>query len=67
MLNPEISRAALSLPREERLELARLLIESLVEPESLTDAMNEGVKRIEAIATGRLVGLTEEEYRAAIE
>ena len=66
MLNPEISRAALSLPPEERLELARLLIESLVEPESLTDAMNEGVKRIEYVATGRVAGLTAEQYRAVL-
>lgn len=66
MLNTEISRTALGLPPEDRLELARLLVESVVEPESLTDAVKKGVKRIEDVATGKVVGLTEEQYRAAI-
>lgn len=66
MLNTEISRTALSLPPEDRLELARLLVESVVEPASLTDAVKEGIKRIEEVATGKVAGLTEEQYRAAM-
>jgi putative addiction module component (TIGR02574 family) len=62
----DVAQVALELPAEERLELARRLIESVVEPASLDDAVTEGIKRIEDIASGRVQGLTEEQYRAAL-
>jgi hypothetical protein len=54
-------------PEEEGLKLARRLIKSVVTPHSLTDTLNEGVRRIEDVATGRVQGLTEAEYRRAHE
>jgi putative addiction module component (TIGR02574 family) len=66
MLTADLSRAALELPAEERLELARRVVESVVEPAALNDAVTEGVRRIEDIASGRVEGLTEEQYRAAL-
>ena len=66
MRTTEFSRTALRFPPEERLELARRLVESVVEPASLTEAVKEGIRRIEDVATGRVAGLTEEQYRAAI-
>jgi putative addiction module component (TIGR02574 family) len=66
MLTAEISRTALELPPEDRLELARRLVESVVQPASLTESVTEGIRRIEDIATGRVQGLTEEQYRAAL-
>ena len=66
MLIAEISRNALELPLEERLELARRLVESVVQPAPLTDAVKNGIRRIEDVAAGRITGLTEEEYRAAV-
>ena len=66
MLTAELSRAVLELPAEDRLELARRLVESVVEPASLTEEIHEGFRRIEDIAAGRVVGLTEEEFRAAL-
>ena len=66
MLTAEISRTALELPPEDRLELARRLVESVVEPAPLTDAVKEGIRRIEEVATGRVTGLTEEQYRATL-
>jgi len=65
MLPTELSRTALDLPPEDRLELARKLVESVVIPAPLTNAVNEGVQRMEAIVAGRVPALTEEEYRAA--
>ena len=56
----------LELPPDERLELARRLVESVVAPATLNEAIKEGIRRIEDIATGRVRGLTEEEYRAAL-
>jgi putative addiction module component (TIGR02574 family) len=66
MPTTDLSRAALELPPEERLELARRLVESVVEPAQFSAAVSEGIKRIEDVATGRVQGLTEEQYRAAL-
>lgn len=66
MLSTELSRAALELPAADRLELARRLVESVVEPVPLTPAVQEGIRPIEEIAAGRVTALTEEEYRAAL-
>ena len=63
----ELSKAAFELSAEERLDLARRLVESVVAPESLNDAIAQGVQRIEDIASGRVKGLTEDEFRSAIQ
>ena len=62
----DVAQIALGLPPEERLELARRLVESVVAPLPLQDAITEGLRRIEDLATGRVKGLTEEEYRTAM-
>jgi putative addiction module component (TIGR02574 family) len=56
----------LDLPVEDRLELARRLVESVVYPAQLNDAVAEGIRRIEAVAAGRVAGMTEEQFRAAL-
>jgi putative addiction module component (TIGR02574 family) len=67
MLSSDLSRIALELSPEDRLELARRLVESVVLPLPLNEAVAEGIRRIEDIATGRVEGLTEEQYRAAMQ
>jgi len=66
MSSDELSRCALELPAEERLELARRLVESVVIPEPLSESVLEGVRRLEDMVAGRVKGLTEEEYRQAL-
>jgi putative addiction module component (TIGR02574 family) len=66
MGSAELARIALELPPEERLDLARLLVESVVAPAVLNQAITEGIRRIEDLATGKVQGLTEEEFRAAL-
>jgi putative addiction module component (TIGR02574 family) len=66
MLSRDLSRLALELPPEDRLELARRLVESVVAPAPLNEAVTQGIRRIEDIVTGRVEGLTEEQYRAAL-
>jgi putative addiction module component (TIGR02574 family) len=66
MVSADLAKIAFELPPEERLELARRLVESVVSPETLTEAMTEGIRRIEDVAAGRVAGLTEEQYRAAL-
>jgi len=61
----DLNRFAFELPPEERLDLARRLIESVVAPASLNQAITEGIRRIEDLASGRVQGLNEEEFRAA--
>lgn len=66
MLNPEISRIVLNQSSGIRIELARLLVKSAVEPGLPIDAVKNGLQRIEDVATGTIAGLTEEQYRAAM-
>lgn len=66
MLSEDLSRTVLELPVEEKLELARRLVESVVSPALLNEAFAEGIRRIEDVADGRVAGLTEEEFRAAL-
>ena len=66
MLSEQVSQEMLSLPVEDRLELARRLVESVVLPASLNDAVSAGIKRIEDVASGRVAGLTESEFWAAL-
>jgi putative addiction module component (TIGR02574 family) len=67
MVSTDLAKIAFELPAEERLELARRLVESVIAPDSVTAALTEGIRRIEDVATGRVKGLTEEEYRAALQ
>ena len=62
----ELSKAAFELFAEERLELARWLAESVIAPKSLDDAIAGGVQRIENIVTGKVKGLAEGGFRAAL-
>jgi putative addiction module component (TIGR02574 family) len=66
MASAEITEAVFALPPDERLELARRLVESVVAPELVSEAIIEGIRRIEDVASGRTAGLTEEQYRAAL-
>ena len=66
MVSADFTRMALELPPDERLELARRLVESVVAPVPLNEAVTEGIRRIEDVATGRVNGLAEEQYRSAL-
>jgi putative addiction module component (TIGR02574 family) len=67
MISEDGSRTVLELPVEDRLELARRLVESVVWPAALNEAVTEGMRRIEDVAAGRATGLTEEQFRAALQ
>jgi hypothetical protein len=65
MSSSDVATLALDLPPEERLELARRLVESVVTP-GLNTTVQEGIRRIEDILAGKTKGLTEAEFRAAL-
>jgi hypothetical protein len=46
----------MELPPEERLDLARRLVESVGTPEDVSAAIGEGVRRIEELMTGHVKG-----------
>jgi putative addiction module component (TIGR02574 family) len=66
MLPADITKTVLDLPAEDRLELARRLVESVVTPAALKEAVAEGIRRIEDVAAGRTAGLSEEQFRSAL-
>jgi hypothetical protein len=66
MSGAEITNMAFELPAEERLELARRLVESVVTPASLDLAVEQGIRRIEDVLSGKVRGISESELRAAL-
>ena len=63
----ELERSALQLPIEERLLLARKLIESIGNSPAVEAAIEEGIRHIEDVASGKVRGLTEEEFLRSLE
>ena len=57
--------AAASLPSSPYVLTLMMGSPSVVTPASLTNAVNEGVKRLEDVVAGRVQALSEDEYRAA--
>ncbi len=45
MVPPELTQTVLDLPVEDRLELARRLVESVVSPAALTEAVAAGIRK----------------------
>lgn len=42
-------------------------MESVILPDTLNDAVTEGIRRIEDVASGRVTPMTEAEFRAALQ
>ena len=62
----EITEAVMELPESERLELARNIVANIVADREGSDAIAKAVQGIEDIVTGKLRGLDEAEFRAAL-
>ena len=67
MVTAELSQTVLQLPVEDRIELARRLLESVDGPEPAHPGMVEAIQRIEDMMTGKVRGLTEEEFHALLD
>ena len=67
MLSADLINTALALPVDDQLELVRRLVESAALPFPLSDDFVEGIRRVEAVAAGQATGLTEDEFRAALQ
>jgi putative addiction module component (TIGR02574 family) len=67
MIPNQLTESVLALPEEERLELARRIVESVTTERRVSELVAEGVRRIEDVVSGKTRGLSEEEYRRAVE
>ena len=66
MIPSQITESVLALPENERLELARRIVESVASDRRVSELVAEGVRRIEDVVTGKTRGLSEEDFRRAI-
>ena len=66
MIPNQITESVFALPESDRLELARRIVESVAAERRVADLVSEGVRRIEDVVTGKVRGLSEEEYRKAV-
>jgi hypothetical protein len=66
MSTEDIAQAVMELPENERLELARRIVASLVVEQESADKIAQAVQGIEDIVTGKVAGLTEVEFRNAL-
>jgi hypothetical protein len=62
----EITEAVMDLPEAERLELARRIVASVVLDASKAEEIAAAVRGIEDVLTGKVRGLSEDEFRAAL-
>ena len=67
MLPVEIEQSALQLPVEERLQLARRLAESVGDSHMEQAGIEEGVRRIEDLVSGKVQGLSMPEFLRSLE
>jgi len=65
MLTSAVTQQAFELPTTESQDLARRIMESVITPDSLSDKVKEGMQRIDDVASGKVEGYTEEEFRKA--
>ena len=67
MSTQEIADAVMELPEKERLELARRIVASVAAEQEVARAIREAVRGIEDVVTGKVRGLTEAEFRDALQ
>lgn len=66
MISSQITESVLALPEDDRLELARRIVESIATERNVGELVAEGVRRIERVVSGQVRGLSEEDYRRAV-
>jgi hypothetical protein len=62
----DINEAVMELPEQERLELARRIVASLVVEKEISGKIAEAVRGIDDVVTGKVAGLGEGEFRNAL-
>ena len=66
MTTAHLTKTVLALPPTERLALAREIMASLPIDSAQQRAVDEGIRRMEAMIQGQVTGLTESQFRQAL-
>jgi hypothetical protein len=66
MSTQDIAEAAMELPEKERLELARQIVASISAERDSSEEVLQAVRGIEDVVTGKVRGLSEDEFRDAL-
>jgi len=66
MSTQDIAEAVMELPENERLELARRIVASIVAEHQSSEQVLQAVRGIEDVVTGKVRGLSEGEFRDAL-
>ena len=66
MTTAHLTKTVLALPPTERLALVREIMASLPIDEAQQRAVEEGVRRMEAMIQGHVTGLTQSQFRQAL-
>jgi hypothetical protein len=67
MSKQELVETVMELPESERLDLARRIIASIKDEQECSEKIASAVQGIEDVIAGRVTGLTEAEFRNALE
>lgn len=67
MSTEQITEAVMGLPEDQRLELARRILVSVVGEDDSFGRIMEAVPGIEDVVTGKIRGLSEAEFRQALQ
>lgn len=67
MSTPEITEAVMELPEKERLELARRIVATIAVEQEISGKIAQAVRGIEDVVTGKVAGLSEAEFRNALQ
>ena len=67
MSTEQLTEAVMALPEDERLELARHIVASVVGEDESFGRIMDAVPGIEDVATGKVRGLSEAEFRKALQ
>ncbi len=63
----DIAEAVLGLPQDERLELARRIVADVVAEQRSADEIAQAVLGMEEVIKGKVKGMTEDEFRKALQ
>lgn len=66
MSRQEITEAVMELPQQDQLELARRIVAGVAVEETKAVEIAEAVRGMEDVMAGRVQGLSEVEFRAAL-
>lgn len=65
MISSQLSQSVFALPEADRLELARQIVKTIAQEREVDNLVNQGIERIEDVLSGKVEGLSKDEYKQA--